>query len=282
MIRTLAMHDLEARLPADQKVVYYKAMSTLNQAKVPYLVAGAMAVYYYTGSWRNTKDFDIFVVPEDRAAALRALADAGYRTEVVVDAWLAKAFMGDMMVDVISGSGNYLAPVTRQWLDRSEPVTLLDLPSRMISITDMIWSKAYVAGHERFDGADICHLIYRAPEKIDWQLLLRECGDHWELLAVYVHLYRFVYPEAREHVPNWVTEELHRRVIAEHEHPTTPDLPFRGPLLDRYSYLVDINEWGLPDPRLAVADARDIPCRQVLADRRHDEQIFESMHPKGA
>ena len=274
------MHDLGDKVPADQKAVYYKAMATLNHAKVPYLVAGAMAIYYYTGSWRNTKDLDLFVTPQDRDAALGALCNAGYRTEVVVDSWLSKAFVGDIMVDIISGSGNYLAPVTHKWLERGEPVTILDLPTRIIAATDMIWSKSYIAGHERFDGADICHLIYRAPQKIDWQLLLREFGTYeWELLAVYVHLYRYVYPEARDHIPGWVVEELASRSQQDVKLPQRADLPFRGPLLDRYSYLVDVNEWGLPDPRLTVADARNIPDSEVLRERHADQATFDAMHP---
>jgi hypothetical protein len=273
------MHDLGDRLPSEQKDVYHQAMATLNAAGIPYIVAGAFAIYHYTGSWRNTKDLDIFVTPEQRDAALAALEAAGYRTEVVVESWLSKAFLGDVMIDVIDGSGNWLMPVTQEWIEHGEPVTILDLPVRVINATHMIWSKAYVAAHERFDGADICHLIYRAPEHIDWHFLTRQMARHLDLLAVYVHLYRFVYPDARDHIPDWVDHHLIEHSRCELQQPSQPDLPFRGPLLDRFSYLVDIDEWGLPDPRLAVAEARDIPGSEVLRDRQRDEENFASMEP---
>jgi hypothetical protein len=104
-------------------------------------------------------------------------------------------------------------------------------------------------------------------------------AQHLDLLAVYVHLYRFVYPEARDHIPDWVYQQLTEQARCELRQPTTPDLPFRGPLLDRFSYLVDINEWGLPDPRLDVAESRDIPSEEILSDRQRDEETFASMEP---
>jgi hypothetical protein len=42
------------------------------------------------GVSRSTKDFDLYVRPNHVKAALRALARAGYKTELTFPHWLAK------------------------------------------------------------------------------------------------------------------------------------------------------------------------------------------------
>lgn len=264
--------------PAEQ-AIYARAMAALDESSVPYLVAGALALHRYTGLWRNTKDLDLFIQPESRDAALLALANAGYRVEITASHWLAKAFAEEMLVDLISGFGNWLEPIDASWFAASEPVCLFGVSTRMISVTDLIWTKAYVAGRERFDGADIAHLIRRAHDRIDWRRLLTRFGSHWELLLVYLHYYRFVYPQAREAIPSWVMEELSQRLQSDLDEPAVSEVPFRGPLLDRYSYLPDLDEWDEPDPREAVAQARDLSTEDVISERAADQARLERDTP---
>ena len=270
---------MQIDLTDEQAGAYREALRLLTAADVPFIVSGGFAIHYYTGIWRYTKDLDIFLRPADRDTALNALATAGYRTEIVVEHWLAKAFTGDMMVDLITGFGNGLITVDDGWLERAAPIDLLGIETRVVSVTDLIWAKSYVAGRERFDGADIVHLIYRATDRIDWQHLATHFDAHWELLASYLLLYRFVYPEARDHVPDWLMEHIGRRLLADTHDPVPSDLPFRGPLLDRYAYLVDVEEWGLPDPREAVAHERDISVADVREERAADSERYD--HGRG-
>ncbi len=261
---------MEMELTTETAEIYTRAMRTLDEAGIPYIVAGAIALHYYTGFWRNTKDLDLFLRPQDRDAALLALANAGFRVEITAPHWLAKGFADDVLVDLITGMGNWLATVDDSWLAAAEPATVLGVRTRVIAASDLIWAKAYVAGRERFDGADICHIIFRAADRIDWRCLLERFGPHWELLLTYLHLFRFVYPEARDHVPTWLMEELLDRASADLRQPQPPDYPFRGPLLDRYSFLVDLSEWGEPDPREEVAREQDRSIDDVIAERAAD------------
>lgn len=267
---------MDAKLTPEHEATYRTTMLTLNAAGIPYLVSGAFATYYYTGYWRNTKDFDIFLEPEYRDPALRALSDAGFATEVTVEHWLAKAFRDDLMIDVITGFGNWLHPVDESWLAEAEQATVLGIETKVIAVADLIWPKAYVAGRERFDGADICHLIRRAGDRINWPRLINHFGGHWELLLSYLHLYRFVYPNARQMVPGWVMRQLHERSEANALNPEKPDHDFRGPLLDRFSYLVDINEWGEVDPREEVARSRQFSISDVEVSRAADLALHVS------
>lgn len=272
---------MQLDLPAEVRATYTRAMRTLLDAGIPYLVAGALAVYHYTGLWRNTKDLDLFVRPEHRDDALVALATAGFRVEILAAHWLAKAVDDDVVVDVISGFGNWLQPVDDSWFAVGEPVRIFGLETSVLAITDLIWAKSYVAGRERFDGADIAHLIRRAHDRIDWQHLLDRYGDHWELLSVYVHYYRFVYPDARDAIPTWVVEHLITRLQDDLRAPAPPDAPFRGPLLDRFSYLPDIEHWGESDPREDVARQRDLPPEDVIEQRAADQALIQRQRREG-
>ena len=71
-------------IPDEEREVYKRALEALNAAGVPYVVAGAYAIYEHTGIYRKTKDLDLFFEPSavvrGRArAARRRLRDAARR-----------------------------------------------------------------------------------------------------------------------------------------------------------------------------------------------------------
>ena len=47
---------------------------------------------------------------------------------------------------------------------------------------------------ERFDGADIAHLVQANAERIDWKLLLERFGNHWRVLLSHLTMFGFVEP----------------------------------------------------------------------------------------
>src|SRR5205085_6298850 len=83
------------RLGPRTEAFYRRAMETLRDARVPFLVGGAYTFAVYTGLARHTKDLDLFVRRADVERALGALAGAGYRTELAFTHWLGKAFSGE-------------------------------------------------------------------------------------------------------------------------------------------------------------------------------------------
>ena len=54
---------------------------------------------------------------------------------------------------------------------------------------------------ERYDGADIVHLLHACSAQFDWHRLLERFGAHWRVLLHYLILFGFVYPQAILH-PN--------------------------------------------------------------------------------
>src|SRR5262249_47737954 len=155
-----------------------------------------------------TKDLDVFVRRRDRDAILSALITAGYRTEISFPHWLAKAHDGEAFIDVIYSSGNGAVEVDDDWFAYSTDGRILGVPVKLCPAEEMIWSKGFVQERERFDGADIAHLIRSRANTLDWARLLRRFGEHWRVLFSHLVLFGFIYPAERPKIPVWVIKEL--------------------------------------------------------------------------
>lgn len=236
----------------DCAAAYGEALDALDAARVPVMLGGALAFNAYTGIWRDTKDLDLFLRAEDAQAALQALERAGFEPEVVYESWLAKAWKGDVFVDLIWRNANGLFPVTREWFEHASPRRILDRDALVLPIEELILSKMMVGGRYRFDGADIVHLLYAGSHAIDWDRLADGAGEHVGLLLAYLHMYRWGYPEAAGRVPERVLADYARRA----EEATTRSSygPLRALLMDIQSFQVDVQGWGFPDPHLKVLE----------------------------
>jgi Nucleotidyl transferase of unknown function (DUF2204) len=230
---------------------YRSVMSRLTDAGVPFLVGGAYALAYYTTIMRNTKDFDIFVRREDMERALTALQSGDCRTEFTYSHWLGKAMCGDDFVDIIFSSGNGVATVDDEWFAHAPRTNVLGMEAKLSPAEEMLWSKAYIMERERFDGADVLHVIQRCGVSLDWARLLRRFGDEWRVLFSHLVIFGFVYPSERTSIPQWVMDQLLARLQKEQTEPPRAGRVCRGPLLSRAQYLIDTEQWGYEDARLA-------------------------------
>jgi hypothetical protein len=213
-------------------------------------VGGAFALFTYTGIARHTKDVDVFIRRSDRDRALAALSAAGFRTEVPFPHWLAKAHGEGCFADLIYSSGNAVAEVTDAWFAHATADTVLGVPVKLCPPEEMIWSKCYVQERERYDGADVAHLIRAKGESLDWRRLLDEFGPHWRVLFSQILLFGFCYPSERGKVPAWVQHELSDRLRADIEAPAPERKVCFGPFLSREQYLIDTGIWGYSDARV--------------------------------
>jgi hypothetical protein len=230
--------------------VYRHALATLNEAGVPYLVGGAYAFERYTGIARETKDFDLFLKQDDFEHAAEVLRGAGYHTELSYPHWLGKAFIGDDFIDLIFSGGNGVATVDDLWFKHALEESLFDQPIKLCPVEEIIWSKAFIMERERFDGADVIHLLLHAAEDLDWNRLLYRFGDYWRVLFGHIVLFGFVYPSERHRVPAWVTDELAERVKREAAVRQPSEPICRGTLISRAQYLVDVDRYGYIDGRV--------------------------------
>lgn len=238
--------------PADLETqdVYRKTLGAMNRAGVPYVVGGGLAVHWYTGHWRATKDLDLFLLPEDVDGAMRALEAGGFSVYRKHPEWLAEASLGEHKIDLIYGMGNWLEYVDEQYLDRGVPATVLGVPCLIIPPEEMIHNKAYVAGRDRNDAPDIFKLLVAVGDELDWGHLLRRFGDDWELLLSHLIMFRYVFPSHRDVIPSEVMDDLLARLERSRREPWSGGKVCRGPLLDvNGSYAQYVEEWGYRNAR---------------------------------
>ncbi|HEX2253749.1 MAG TPA: nucleotidyltransferase [Thermoanaerobaculia bacterium] len=237
-------------LPQEARAFYRSVMERLQEGGVPFLVAGAYALSQYTGVVRHTKDFDVFIMPEDVDRALELLAAAGYEVERFSPHWLAKATCGDNFVDLIYNSGNGATPLDQRWFDHARTGNVLGVEGLICPPEEMIWSKAFLMERERYDGADVAHLLRSCSPTLDWARLLERFGTHWRVLLGHLVLFGFIYPDRRHTVPRWVMEDLGDRLMQDLDRVPVASHTCWGTLLSRVQYQVDLEELGYRDGRL--------------------------------
>ena len=238
-------------LDADSTAFYRDVLEALGAGGVPFLVGGAFALTCYTRVERQTKDLDLFIRRADYGRAGAALREAGHEAALVHPHWLAKVHCGEFFVDLIFGSGNGLCEVDDEWFRHAADGQLLGLAVKIMPVEESIWSKAFIMERERYDGADIAHLLQACAEQVDWTRLLQRFGPHWRVLLSHLLLYGFVYPSERARVPGWVMQRLLDRLHAEQDAAPPQERVCHGTLLSREQYLVDVGPQGYRDGRIA-------------------------------
>jgi aminoglycoside-2''-adenylyltransferase len=226
---------------------YIGALQMLKQANIPFLIGGAFAFSHYARMPRETKDIDVFVKPDDCQRVLDTFARLGYETELPFPHWLGKIHDGEHFMDVIFNSGNGVARVDDLWFEHAPKTNVLGVIVHLSPVEEMIWSKAFIQERERFDGADVLHLLRETGLSLDWPRLLMRFGDYWRVLLSHLILFGFVYPDRRQNIPAWVMEELIRRLNA--SRPNLQNDTCYGSLLSREQYLYDLEHMKYRDAR---------------------------------
>jgi hypothetical protein len=254
-------------IPEEERELYKQVLAALNAAGVPYVVAGAYAIHAHTGIYRETKDLDLFVEPEHVVAAMRALRGAGLSARLEQPHWLAKATRGKYFVDVIFGMGNGLALIDRDWYVHSSPAILAATPVRVAPVEELIWHRLFINERHRQDMSDIVHLIASVGSLIDWQRLLDKTAEHWPLLLSQLFVFLYVYPELSDRVPRWLLDELLERADAEVRRERSGERVTRGTLISRFSFTIDIHEWGFRDVRAEeIRRTEELPILRDIAE----------------
>ncbi len=198
-----------------QESLFREVIGLLERNHVPFVISDAFALHEHTGIWRDTKDLDLFLPAQEVGRALWLLEKDGFATEVLDPVWLAKARRDGFFVDLITGMSNAVVRVDYSWIRHASRAEVFGLSVRVLAPEELIVSKIFVTRRERFDGADICHVIYGTRGKFDWQRLLSLIGDHWEMLFWCLVLYHYVYPANSDYVPAEIWTELAKRLSVE-------------------------------------------------------------------
>jgi hypothetical protein len=230
---------------------YADAMRVLRKANIAFLVGGAYALARYTGVIRDTKDFDLFLRERDIEPAVMAFERAGYKAALTFPHWLAKVHHSDAFIDLIFRAGNGLCPVDDDWFAETTRTELLGVSVQLVPPERMIWQKCYIQERERFDGADVAHLVRSCGKALPWDRLITLFGPDWRVLYAHLVLFGFIYPAERDAIPRALMDELGHRLAKELAAPAVDERICYGTLLSRAQYLPDIDLWRYKDARLS-------------------------------
>lgn len=203
----------EGKVSDEDWAVYQPVLSRTEREGVLFALGGAFALAAYTGHLRNTKDLDVYVLPEDRDRMIAIVETCGmkdYYPRVAYDrSWIHRSIgEGQQIIDIIWSMPNRRSVVDEQWLTRGPLVELRQHMLRVIPIEELLWAKMYVIQRERCDWPDVWNLLFHSGSRIDWNHLFERIGSDLPLLKAILTIFRWLCPDRAEMVPSWVWEKL--------------------------------------------------------------------------
>jgi hypothetical protein len=130
------------RVPAEEWAVYSEVIRRAQARGIRFAFGGAFATAVYTGEIRNTKDFDLYILPRDREPMIRLMAEAGladYFERLPYDrSWIYRASRGDIIVDTIWAMANHRTDVDEGWLSRGPEIAIRGERIRAIPVEELI------------------------------------------------------------------------------------------------------------------------------------------------
>jgi hypothetical protein len=180
--------------------VYRRAIACLHESGIPFMLGGGFAFAAFTGRWRNTKDIDFYIHPDDRARLIPQLASLGfadYYPQLAYDRkWIHRTIRSGAIVDIIWSMANQRAQVDALWFQRARKVTLRGEKLLVIPPEEFLWCKLYILQRDHCDWTDILNLLYALGPSLDWEHLLWRLEDDLPLLRALLHLYAWACPRA--------------------------------------------------------------------------------------
>lgn len=223
---------------------YREALQLLQESGARFMLGGAFAIFHYTGIYRNTKDLDVFCPASEYPKILKYFASKGYKTELTDVRWLAKVFKGEYFLDIIFDTVNNICRVDDEWLEHAHEADFLGYTIKILSPEELVWCKIYVQNRERYDAADINHLLLKQGNNLDWKRLARKMDQHWHLLLAQLLSFQFVYPsEFHNIIPKPLFDDLLQRASEQYDLPAPREKVCRGPIIDQTQYAIDVKEW---------------------------------------
>jgi hypothetical protein len=235
-------------MTAEEWDVYQAAIQAVRSAGVRFLIGGAFGLAAYTGRWRNTKDIDLFVLPQDRERAVETLLGLGfkdyYETLAYDRGWIYRATRSDVIVDVIWGTPNRRTEVDEQWHQSARRVLLRSELVEVIPAEELLWIKLYVLQRDRCDWPDLINLLYATAASLDWDRVVERLAGDLPLLTGLLSVFAWVCPDQIGNIP----AALRKRAGIQ-----KPRRLATGPNL-RHIELLDSRKWF----------AADQPCDQPI------------------
>jgi hypothetical protein len=141
------------------------AAGALAEAEVPYALGGGYALWVH-GAPEPSHDVDLVIAEDDVERARKTLQDAGFAVQQPPENWLFKAYVDDVLVDVlfrISG-----VPVEASLLDTATTQQVLGMWMPVLPPTCIVVAKLLALNEHYCDFAMLLPVIRAVREQLDW------------------------------------------------------------------------------------------------------------------
>ena len=247
---------------------YRHPLQTLQAQGVPFLVGGAFAFARYTGIRRHTKDLDLFIRRRDWAALARLAKAWATAPSSPSRTGSARCTRGDDFVDLIFSSGNGCAPVDDALVRaRRRGARCSACRCKLAPAEEMIWSKAFIMERERYDGADVAHLLHARGDRARLAAPAAPLRRALARAASHLVLFGFIYPGERAiDARRWLMDDLLERLRHETREPPPQDPAVRRHAAVARAVPARRGAAGLRGPRLSPASTMTPPDVEVWTD----------------
>lgn len=150
---------------SDLESALKKSAAALRGADVPFLLGGSLASWARGGP-ETRHDLDLMIKPEDVERATATLQDAGMRPEDPPEEWLAKAWDGDTLIDLIHHPKG--AQVDDDLFARGEVMSVLGMEMRVMALEDVLVTKLMALDEHSLRYASLLPIARALRERIDW------------------------------------------------------------------------------------------------------------------
>jgi predicted nucleotidyltransferase len=148
--------------------------AALREAKIPFALAGGLAAWAHGGP-ATEHDIDLMIREADAEAALAVLRDEGLRVEIPPEGWLVKAWVDDVLVDLIYAPTGIV--VDDEFLDRCELLSVAAVEMRVIALDDLLVGKLLALTEHNLDFGPPLEWARAIREQVDWDAVARRTAE---------------------------------------------------------------------------------------------------------
>ena len=151
-----------------------RAGGLLNEAGVPWVLGGGLACWARGGP-ETEHDVDFLIKPEDADRAQQAFAQAGLKTERPPEGWLVKAWVDDVLVDLIFEPQD--GPVDDDLLALAEELEVYAMRMKVARLEDVLTQKVLAISEQQPDFSSVLELARSLREQVDWEEVRERTRD---------------------------------------------------------------------------------------------------------
>jgi hypothetical protein len=142
-----------------------RAAAALRDAGVPFMLAGGLACWARGGP-PTEHDVDLMLKPDDADAACKVLEAAGFVIEQPPEAWLRKAWWGEVMVDLIHRPAH--VDVDDALLGRADELEVHAVSMPVMAADDLLMTKLLALSEHHVDYESVLEVGRSLREQIHW------------------------------------------------------------------------------------------------------------------